>query len=239
MANKKNNYPLISKEEALENIKKLTKRHMKRLEEEDLDNAEINPEQDEGVKEVLRYWYEANGIKNIEIFSHVSQSVVETQFYLALVILLYGYYPTSLYIPTEHDRELYQLGVEAKRKEDSGIELVGDERQNLLYYDFHEMTKNSIMAFPQCYIEELKGGRVDLLLAWGGHKLVVECDGYEWHNSKEQFAKDRKRDRILVSSGYEVMRFPGKELLEDIAKCVIEVADHIFKKWGFYEADNS
>lgn len=235
----KNKYPLISKEAALANIKKLTDKHIKQIEEENPIENGVTTEQHEEVIAILRHLYESNGIKNIEILSKFSESIIETQFYLSLAILLYGYFPTSLYIPTQHENELYQLGLSAKEKEDAGVKLTKKERQNLLYIDFYEMTKNSIIAFPQCYLEELNGGRVDLLLKWGGRELVVECDGYEWHQSKEQFAKDRQRDRILVSAGYEVMRFTGKELLEDVAKCVIEVADHIFKKWGFYEADIS
>lgn len=43
-------------------------------------------------------------------------------------------------------------------------------------------------------------------------KLVVECDGFEFHSSKESFIADRKRERILKANGYNVLRYAGSEI---------------------------
>ncbi|MFW2512305.1 endonuclease domain-containing protein [Demequina sp. SO4-13] len=48
-------------------------------------------------------------------------------------------------------------------------------------------------------------GRVDLLVEG---RLVVECDGREYHSDPRAFAKDRARDRELVAQGLDVLRFP-------------------------------
>jgi very-short-patch-repair endonuclease len=42
--------------------------------------------------------------------------------------------------------------------------------------------------------------------------LVVECDGHEFHASREQAEYDRRRDRFLVANGAAVMRFTGREI---------------------------
>ena len=43
-------------------------------------------------------------------------------------------------------------------------------------------------------------------------KIVVECDGHEYHASKEVFVSDRQRDRKLSESGYKVLRYSGSEI---------------------------
>lgn len=45
-------------------------------------------------------------------------------------------------------------------------------------------------------------------------KLVIECDGFQTHGDKRSFSADRKRDRILMSAGYPVLRFSGSEIRE-------------------------
>lgn len=57
-------------------------------------------------------------------------------------------------------------------------------------------------------------------------KLVVECDGHEYHErTKEQAAKDRSRDRRLTSLGFDVFRFTGSELWRDPWGCASQVHD--------------
>lgn len=99
----------------------------------------------------------------------------------------------------------------------------------------------SLIVEPQVQIENY---RVDFLIhAWtdgtvwrrrGGtetgasrwRRLVVECDGHEFHErTKEQAAKDRSRDRELASLGYEVFRFTGSELWRDPWGCARQVVD--------------
>lgn len=59
-------------------------------------------------------------------------------------------------------------------------------------------------------------------------KVIVECDGHEFHErTKEQAAKDRARDRASVMGGYDVFRFTGSELWRDPMGCAEQVVD-----WG-------
>lgn len=58
----------------------------------------------------------------------------------------------------------------------------------------------------------------------GWRKLIVECDGHDFHErTKEQAAKDRARDREAQASGYEIFRFTGSELWKDPMGCVKQV----------------
>lgn len=74
--------------------------------------------------------------------------------------------------------------------------------------------------------------RVDFVVAYlPGHRyetrVVVECDGHDFHEkTKQQAARDKKRDRYLAAQGYTVMRFTGSELYRDPFACVEEVIDY-------------
>jgi very-short-patch-repair endonuclease len=93
--------------------------------------------------------------------------------------------------------------------------------------------KVGITAWPQQQILEY---RVDFLvvarLTEGGplHQIVVECDGHDFHErTKEQAARDRRRDRDLTAAGYKVFRFTGSEIFRNPKACVSEIRDFLRK----------
>nr|WP_284329319.1 DUF559 domain-containing protein [Demequina litorisediminis] len=47
-------------------------------------------------------------------------------------------------------------------------------------------------------------GRVDMVVEG---RVVVECDGREYHSDDRAFSRDRWRDRRLLALGLPVMRF--------------------------------
>lgn len=58
--------------------------------------------------------------------------------------------------------------------------------------------------------------------------IAVECDGHDWHErTKEQAARDRKRDRYLQSIGYKILRFTGSEIYVHPMLCAMEALDHV------------
>jgi very-short-patch-repair endonuclease len=65
--------------------------------------------------------------------------------------------------------------------------------------------------------------RADILLDDDGRKLVIECDGAAFHNSREQVERDKRRDRYCTAQGYAVMRFTGSEIQRDCRGCAAEV----------------
>ncbi len=53
-------------------------------------------------------------------------------------------------------------------------------------------------------------GRVDLLV---GDRLVIEIDSIEHHTSQSAYHRDRRRDQILTSMGYVVLRLTYEQVL--------------------------
>lgn len=57
--------------------------------------------------------------------------------------------------------------------------------------------------------------------------ILIECDGYDYHKTKEQIALDYERERFFVKSGYRVIRFTGTEINNDPEQCCREIIDVI------------
>lgn len=80
--------------------------------------------------------------------------------------------------------------------------------------------------------------RADFLVGVGanGHwrKVVVECDGHNYHErTKEQAAHDKERDRFMTLGGYKILRFAGSEIYKDAGKCadqIQELAEQLFRE---------
>jgi very-short-patch-repair endonuclease len=93
-------------------------------------------------------------------------------------------------------------------------------------YDRANAGRVSLMLWAQAPILNY---RADILimsknLAGQWMKLVVECDGHDFHErTKEQAAKDRSRDREMQGAGYTVFRFTGAEIYRDPVKCAQQV----------------
>lgn len=65
---------------------------------------------------------------------------------------------------------------------------------------------------------------VDFAVTGGARKMVVECDGHDYHErTKEQAASDKSRDRRLQAAGWLVFRFTGSEIFRDARACADEV----------------
>ena len=67
--------------------------------------------------------------------------------------------------------------------------------------------------------------RVDFIV--GGTNILIECDGYDHHKTKDQMAYDCQRERDFVRDGYVVIRFTGTEINTDPDRCCKEIIDII------------
>lgn len=54
-------------------------------------------------------------------------------------------------------------------------------------------------------------------------KIAIECDGERWHSSKKSKRKLLFRDYMLRREGWKVFHFSGKDIMNDICKCVDKV----------------
>ena len=46
-------------------------------------------------------------------------------------------------------------------------------------------------------------------------KIAIYCDGYEFHSERDPFQKDRQQSRDLQLQGWCVLRFAGREILNE------------------------
>jgi len=60
-------------------------------------------------------------------------------------------------------------------------------------------------------------------------RLIIECDGFQYHSGEEIFTKDRARDRILQRKGFTVLRFSGYEIYHDPIGKALELLDYFIE----------
>lgn len=66
--------------------------------------------------------------------------------------------------------------------------------------------------------------------------VAIECDGHEWHEkTKEQAARDKKRDRDLQKRFGAVLHFTGSEIYRDPSQCVADALAATGRVMGFGE----
>jgi len=111
------------------------------------------------------------------------------------------------------------------------------------WFDFYRSIPceyRTVKIKPQAVLGEFK---VDFLIEYDqtsaddkneliseSSKLIVECDGHDFHDrTSEQAKKDRQRDRWLQRMGYPVYRFTGSEINKDVFECTDHIFEHLSK----------
>lgn len=103
--------------------------------------------------------------------------------------------------------------------------------------------KNDIFMFVNCQKEIKIDGKkyiADFVIEYDKYmnyylnedfKLVIECDGYEWHHAnKKQVENDYERENALKLNGYDVIRFTGSKIYKEPIECVKEIIEYIKNK---------
>lgn len=133
------------------------------------------------------------------------------------------------------DNEMKNFESFFQKKIDSGKFTIDDYNE----FEYHRIIVDNFIwnslhltiqaGFPNFELNK-KGAKVDMLI-WSPSdekfKLIVECDGFQFHNSKDNFERDRKRDRIFKAQGYQVIRFSGSEITKDPVAVSSELYDFI------------
>ncbi len=57
----------------------------------------------------------------------------------------------------------------------------------------------------------------------GTSYIFIECDGAEFHSSKEQIARDKEKDATAARAGIPVLRFTGSEIYQNTQACANKV----------------
>jgi very-short-patch-repair endonuclease len=114
---------------------------------------------------------------------------------------------------------------------------VGSPIEQLFVMEWHYQQVSERLGAklrPQAHVETDRGAvRIDFVvepLVADALPLAIELDGHEFHEkTKGQAAHDRKRERSIVRSGYQVIRFTGHEVFQDAGACVKEVVQLLSK----------
>lgn len=80
---------------------------------------------------------------------------------------------------------------------------------------------------PQVKIEQYT---VDFLVGadFSDDKIVIECDGHDFHEkTKEQAKHDKERDRFLTAHGFKILRYTGSEIYNGFFKIEKELQNYI------------
>lgn len=102
-----------------------------------------------------------------------------------------------------------------------------------VYSKIEELLVGIFEKFGVTFEREYKIGPyyADIFIPQG--KIVVECDGEEWHQDKE---RDRRRDEYMQKRGFKVFRFTGSEIFIDRIACAEKVMQHIIPWPAEYES---
>jgi very-short-patch-repair endonuclease len=73
--------------------------------------------------------------------------------------------------------------------------------------------------------------RYDFAITRKGRLIgLIECDGKEFHTTKDQLANDRAKDKLAAEMGVRMFRFSGSDICRDPKECVREVLHTIIFK---------
>ncbi len=60
---------------------------------------------------------------------------------------------------------------------------------------------------------KLVGYEVDFV--WPKERLVIEVDGFQFHGHRVAFERDRRKDQVLLTAGYRVVRVTWRQLVDE------------------------
>ena len=109
----------------------------------------------------------------------------------------------------------------------SSPEFLTQDRTQYLYTPIEKIMSDWFMRSNLKFTPQVRLGRfqVDFLVEIGQNKIIVECDGRDYHNPY----KDRERDKGLNTHGYKIFHFTGSEIYHDIENCINTIKNYSSK----------
>lgn len=98
---------------------------------------------------------------------------------------------------------------------------LSEEFDSHLFTPIEKMMNDALLKENISFSPQKRIGRfvVDFLVQIGTKKLIVECDGRDYHNPYH----DRKRDKELEKHGYRILHFTGSEINRDSERCISKI----------------
>lgn len=96
-----------------------------------------------------------------------------------------------------------------------------------------ELNKNKILAERQ-YLETInnKNFFLDFAIFCKERKLAIECDGDKYHLNENNVKSDKKRDNLLTSVGWNILRYTSDDIKYKINDTITQVKETINKYGG-------
>lgn len=175
-----------------------------------------------------------NLLKNIDIL--VNKLIYPAWYNSCSIIFLSSiskkeYYVGNIDSSLIHSRYSYVLSLLALEQLDNLLELVNPnvvspERlitydEDVLYTPIEKILKDKFLERNIEFAPQVRLGRfyVDFIVDINHTKVIVECDGRDYHD----LTKDKNRDKELMKEGYKIYRFSGSRIFNDCNKCVDEI----------------
>jgi Protein of unknown function (DUF559) len=115
------------------------------------------------------------------------------------------------------ERGVGRKGVGRLRRVAGDLDPRSSATRSPLEADFLAVCREAGLPQPEVNVF-VRGHLVDFL--WPAERIVVETDGYAFHNDRAAFERDRRRDLDLVAAGYEVGRLTYRMLNYEPERCV-------------------
>lgn len=99
--------------------------------------------------------------------------------------------------------------------------LINEFNNEVLYTPIEKIFKDKLIENNIAFEPQVKLGRfyVDFLVEFNNRKVIVECDGREYHDP----ARDFERDKELKKEGYKIYRFSGSEIYNNCDDCLNKI----------------
>ncbi|MCK4824033.1 UvrD-helicase domain-containing protein, partial [bacterium] len=99
--------------------------------------------------------------------------------------------------------------------------LLNQEIDSILYTPIEQIMNDALIDKDLTFEPQVRIGRflVDFLVEIYNQKIIVECDGRDFHNPFH----DKERDKELKLQGYQIMHFTGSEIYNNIESCVEKI----------------
>lgn len=93
----------------------------------------------------------------------------------------------------------------------------GNDPQTILWNAVLKRWPHAVAEYPA----QVPGRKFRIDIAFKNELLAVECDGWCFHSKfLEDFKRDRRRQNLLVTHGWRVLRFTAADIHQDLDGCL-------------------
>jgi very-short-patch-repair endonuclease len=110
------------------------------------------------------------------------------------------------------------------------LETIFNKYPGSFYDSFYEFTPQGNLTLeiePQYKVNTPSGNyRLDFLVRANKSKIwmfAIEIDGKDYHNSTKQINRDYEREKILMGSGFIILRFSGQDIYHNCSLVVTKI----------------